>query len=135
MCSSDLGRVGRGEWFAMRRENARMAREVADMKAQLRAERFGRELDAMEAEGYRIPAARRPRLIAELVASNEPEALVESWRELFQRDATGVRIDMSRAAPIAEQNLTQDEIAALVREHAGNPTAFAKAINARTKRA
>lgn len=122
-----------GDMIAMRRENSRMARELAEMKAQLKAERFGRELDSMEAEGYRIPAAKRPRLLAQLVTSDEPEALLESWRELFARDATGVRIDMSRATP-GNQDLSKEELAALVRQHAGNPAEFAKAINARTKR-
>jgi hypothetical protein len=126
-------RAGRGEWFAMKRENARLARDLAEMKAQLTAERFGRELDAMESEGYRIPAARRPRLIADLVSSKNPEALIESWRELFTRDATGVRVDMSRAT-VGAQDINKDELAALVRQHAGNPAEFAKAINARTKR-
>lgn len=126
-------RPGGSEWFAMKRENARLARELAEMKAQMTAERFGRELDAMEGEGYRIPAKRRPRLIAELVASKNPEALIESWRELFSRDATNVRIDMSRSS-VGEQDISKDELADLVKRHAGNPAEFAKAINARTKR-
>jgi len=129
-------RFSRSEFYAMRRENTRMARELATIKAQLTAERFGREIDAMEAEGYRIPASRRPRLIAELVSSKDPDALIDSWRELFSRDATGVRIDMSRAAAAVSAAETVDpkEIAKLVKEHAGNPAAFAKAVNARIKR-
>lgn len=122
-----------GDMIAMRRENARMARELADIRAQLTAEKFGRELDLMESEGYRIPAAKRPALVAQLVASRDPEALIESWRELFSRDATGVRIDMNRAS-VGPQDISKDELAALVKQFAGNPAEFTKAINARTKR-
>jgi len=126
-------RPGRRELFAMRRENARMARELATMKAELSRERFSRDIDAMEQDGYRIPAGRRERLIADLVASKDPEALVDSWRELFARDPMGVRIDMSRASMPA-QDIGAREVSDLVREFAGKPEEYRKAINNRSKR-
>lgn len=125
-------RLGRADVFALRRENRRMQREIAQMRAELSAERFSRELDAMEAEGYRIPADRRPRLIAELAASRNPEDLIDSWRELFARDPMGVRIDMSRSALPKGNDLGKEEISAMVREFAGKPEEFAKAIAARS---
>jgi hypothetical protein len=126
-------RPGRRELFAMRRENARMARELATMKAELSRERFSRDIDAMEQDGYRIPAGRRERLIADLVASKDPETLLDSWRELFARDPMGVRIDMSRASMPA-QDIGAREVSDLVREFAGKPEEYRKAINNRSKR-
>lgn len=126
-------RMGRPDLFAMRRENARMARELATMKAELAAERFSRELDAMEADGYRIPAERRPRLIADLASSNNPEDLIDTWRDLFARDPMGVRIDMSRAS-LPKGDIDSKQISDLVREFAGKPEEFTKAINSRIKR-
>lgn len=121
------------EVFAMKRENARMARELSQMKGELAAERFSRELDAMEADGYRIPAARRPRLIADLASSRNPEDLIDTWRDLFARDPMNVRIDMSRAS-LPQGDLDAAQVTALVREYAGKPDEFKKAINSRIKR-
>ena len=121
------------EVFAMKRENSRMARELAQMKGELAAERFSRELDAMEADGYRIPAARRPRLIADLASSRNPEDLIDTWRDLFARDPMNVRIDMSRAS-LPQGDLDAAQVTALVREYAGKPDEFKKAINSRIKR-
>jgi hypothetical protein len=121
------------EVFAMKRENSRMARELAQMKGELAAERFSRELDAMEADGYRIPAARRPRLIADLASSRNPEDLIDTWRDLFARDPMNVRIDMSRAS-LPQGDLDAAQVTALVREYAGKPDEFKKAINNRIKR-
>jgi hypothetical protein len=110
-----------------------MARELAVMKAELSAEKFSRELDAMEADGYRIPAARRPRLIAELAASRDPADLIDTWRDLFARDPMGVRIDMGRAS-LPKTDIDREGVADLVRQYAGKPEEFAKAINSRIKR-
>jgi hypothetical protein len=114
----------------MRRENAKMQREIKALKAEISRERFGRELDAMEADGYRIPAAHRPRLIAELSASSDASALLESWRELFSRDPMGVRIDMGRSA-LPSADIDARQVGDLVREFAGKPEEFKKAINSR----
>lgn len=124
-------RPGRADLFAMRRENARMARELASMKAELQVEKFSRELDAMEADGYRIPAERRSRLIAELAASNDPTDLIDTWRELFARDPMGVRIDMGRASLPGSNTIDRSEVADLVKQYAGKPEEFAKAIHSR----
>jgi hypothetical protein len=126
-------RPGRVEVFAIRRENATLRRELNAMKAEMRREKFSREIDLMEHEGYRIPAAQRPRLIAQLEASSDPVATIEGWRELFTRDPMGVRIDMSRSST-GGGDLDAKEVASLVREFAGRPEEFKKAINSRTKR-
>lgn len=126
-------RRGKADTFALRRENAKMARELAAMRADFAREKFSKELDVMEAEGFRIPAAQRPRLVAQLQAATDPVEVLESWRDLFARDPMGVRIDMSRASLPAGDIGSQD-VAALVREFAGKPEEFKKAINSRIKR-
>ena len=126
-------RRSRFDRIAIRRENAKMARELATMKAELAAEKFSRELDSMEQEGYRIPAAMRHRLVAELAANRDPAELIDTWRELFARDPMGVRIDMSRAT-LPSSTIDNREISELVREFAGKPEEFRKAINSRIKR-
>lgn len=126
-------RRGKPDVFALRRENAKMARELGAIKAELKKAEFTREIDTLEAEGYRIPAAQRPRLIAELMTSGNPQETIDCWRELFARDPMGVRIDMSRAAA-PSGDLDGSEISALVREFAGKPEEFKKAINTRLKK-
>lgn len=126
-------RLGQREIFAIKRENARMGRELAQMKGELAAEKFSRELDAMESDGYRIPTTRRPRLIAELASATNPDDLIETWRDLFARDPMGIRIDMSRAS-LPQGDIDPSQISALVKEFAGKPEEFKKAINNRIKR-
>jgi hypothetical protein len=126
-------RPGRADVFALRRENARMARELREIRSELAQEKFSRELDAMEQDGYRIPSERRPQLIAELAASRDPASLIDTWRDLFSRDSTGVRIDMGRATLRHSDSDTRN-ISDLVREFAGKPEEFVKAVNARVKR-
>jgi hypothetical protein len=123
-------RRGSADTFSLRRENARMAREIASMKAEFAREKFSKELDIMEAEGYRVPAAQRPRLIAALQGAKDPVEMLESWRDLFARDPMNVRIDMSRAA-VPAGDINGSDVAALVREFAGKPEEFKKAINSR----
>lgn len=125
-------RPGRVDTFALRSENARMTRELNAMKAEMQREKFSREIDIMEQEGYRIPAAHRPRLIAELSASADPVGTLEAWRDLFARDPMGVRIDMSRAA-LPAGDIDTKQVSDLVREFAGKPEEFKKAINSRLK--
>jgi len=126
-------RQGSVDVFAMRRENSRMQRELSQIRSDLAKAKFAREIDAMEQDGYRIPAARRGRLIAELSASRDPSDLIDTWRDLFARDPMNTRIDMSRSS-LPQGDIDARQIAELVREHAGNPTAFAKAVNSRNKR-
>lgn len=127
------GRPGKPDVFALRRENAKMARELKSIKDELKKAEFTREIDTLEAEGYRIPASQRPRLIGELMASANAQETIDCWRELFARDPMGVRIDMSRAAA-PSGDLNGAEVAALVREFAGKPAEFTKAINSRLKK-
>lgn len=126
-------RPGKVDTFAIRRENARMTRELNSLKAEMQREKFSRELDIMEAEGYRVPAAHRPRLIAELSASADPVGTLEAWRDLFARDPMNVRIDMSRASLPASTDIDTKQVSDLVREFAGKPEEFKKAINSRLK--
>ena len=128
------GRPGKADVFAIRRENVTLRRELESIKSEMRREKFGREIDLMEHEGYRIPAAQRPRLLAELESSRDPASTIEGWRELFQRDPMGVRIDMSRATTGGSTEIDAKEISSLVREFAGKPEEFKKAINSRLKR-
>ena len=128
------GRPGKADVFAIRRENVTLRRELESIKSEMRREKFGREIDLMEHEGYRIPAAQRPRLLAELESSRDPASTIEGWRELFQRDPMGVRIDMSRATTGGSTEIDAKEISSLVREFAGKPEEFKKAINSRIKR-
>lgn len=126
-------RIGRPDVFALRNENRRMKRELDSIRAELNAEKFSRELDAMEAEGYRIPAERRPKLIAELSVARNPADLLDQWRDLFARDPMGVRIDMSRAA-LPKGDIDTKQVSDMVREFAGRPEEFKKAINSRLTR-
>lgn len=124
-------RAGKADTFALRRDNIRMSRELATIRAELNAEKFSRELDGMEQDGYRIPAERRPQLISELAISSDPSALIDTWRDLFARDPYGTRIDMSRAALPQSSNINTGQVSDLVREFAGRPAEFTKAINSR----
>jgi hypothetical protein len=125
-------RAGSASFFAMRRENRKMQNELAKMKAELAKERFSRDLDGMVSEGYAIPDSHRPRLIAELTAAKNPEVLLDAWRDLFARDPMGVRIDMSRAS-LPAGDIDTKQVSDLVREFAGKPEEFKKAINSRLK--
>ena len=124
--------AGKGS-YALRAELARTKARMARMEAELRREKFSREIDLLEQEGYRIPASQRDRLIAQLQGARtaaEAVDMIESWRELFARDPIATKIDMSRAAlPRGDV-----DVADLVKEFAGRPGEFAKAINSRIKR-
>jgi len=72
-------------------------------------------------------------LLGELIASRNPSQLIDTWRDLFARDPMGVRIDMSRAT-LPSSTIDNREISELVREFAGKPEEFRKAINSRIKR-
>lgn len=126
-------RRGAADTFALRRENSKMARELHAIKAELSKERFSRELDLMEQDGYSIPSKMRPRLLAELSRSTDPAGTIEGWRELFAQNPMGVRIDMSRAS-MPSGDLDARQISDLVREFAGKPEEFRKAVNSRIKR-
>jgi hypothetical protein len=123
-------RRGAADTFALRRENSKMARELHAIKSELSKERFSRELDLMEQDGYTIPSKMRPRLLAELSRATDPASTIEGWRELFAQNPMGVRIDMSRAS-MPQGDLDARQVSDLVREFAGKPEEFRKAVNSR----
>jgi hypothetical protein len=115
--------------YALRSENARLKARMGRLEAEVKRERFSREIEIMEQEGYRIPEGQRPALLAQLAAAKDPVALLESWRELFSRDPIGAKIDMSRAA--MPKAMAVGDVGDLVKQFAGKPDEFAKAINSR----
>ena len=115
--------------YSIRAENARLKARMGRLEAEIKREKFAREIDLMEQEGYRIPEAQRDSLVAQLQASRDPVSLIESWRDLFARDPIGTKIDMSRAS--LPRSADVGNVADLVKQFAGKPEEFAKAINAR----
>lgn len=119
--------------YALRSENARLKARMSRLETEIKRDRFARELEIMEQEGYRIPEGQRGALVAQLSAARDPVALLESWRDLFARDPIGAKIDMSRAS--LPKSMAVGEVGDLVKQFAGKPDEFAKAINSRiTKR-
>ena len=119
--------------YAIRSENARLKARMARLEGEIKREKFAREIDILEQEGYRIPESQRGALLAQLQAARDPVALLESWRELFARDPIGTKIDMSRAS--LPKAMSPGDVGDLVKQFAGKPEEFAKAINSRmTKR-
>jgi biotin operon repressor len=118
--------------YSLRSENARLKSRMERLEAEIRREKFSREIDILEQDGYRIPESQRDNLMTQLQASRDPVALLESWRSLFSRDPIGAKIDMSRAA--MPKTVSGGDISSLVKEFAGKPEEFAKAINSRIKR-
>jgi hypothetical protein len=118
--------------YSLRAENARLKARMGRLEAEIKREKFAREIDILEQEGYRIPEAQRENLIASLQSARDPVSLLESWRELFARDPIGTKIDMSRAA--LPKSVQVSDVGDLVKQFAGKPDEFAKAINARMKK-
>lgn len=119
--------------YAIRSENARLKARMARLEAEMKREKFAREIDILEQEGYRIPESQRGALLAQLQSASDPVALLESWRDLFARDPIGTKIDMSRAS--LPKAMSPGDVGDLVKQFAGKPEEFAKAINSRmTKR-
>lgn len=118
--------------YSLRSENARLKARMSRLEAEIKREKFAREIDLMEQEGYRIPETQRENLMSSLMASKDPVALLESWRDLFARDPIGTKIDMSRAA--LPKSVEVSDIGSLVKQFAGKPDEFAKAINSRIKK-
>jgi hypothetical protein len=117
--------------YALRSENARLKSRFARLEAELKREKFEREVEIMEQEGYRIPDSQRAALVGQLQASRNPVELLESWRDLFARDPIGTKIDMSRAA--LPRGMDIGDVGSLVKQFAGKPEEFARAINSRMK--
>ena len=123
--------ASRRSTYALRSENARLKSRFARLEAELKREKFEREVEIMEQEGYRIPDSQREALVGQLQASRNPVALLESWRDLFARDPIGTKIDMSRAA--LPRGMDIGDVGSLVKQFAGKPEEFARAINSRMK--
>ena len=118
--------------YSIRAENARLKARMSRLEAEIKREKFAREIDMMEQEGYRIPESQRDNLMTSLMGASDPVSLLESWRELFARDPIGTKIDMSRAA--LPKSVEVSDIGTLVKQFAGKPEEFAKAINSRIKK-
>lgn len=118
--------------YSLKAENARLKARMSRLEAEIKREKFAREIDLMEQDGYRIPEAQRENLMSSLMSSSDPVALLESWRDLFARDPIGTKIDMSRAS--LPKSVNNTDISALVKEFAGRPDEFVKAINSRIKK-
>ena len=118
--------------YSLRMENARLKSRMSRLESEIKREKFEREINIMEQEGYRIPESQRDNLVASLMTSNDAVGLLESWRDLFARDPIGTKIDMSRAA--LPRSVDVSDIDSLVEQFAGKPTEFAKAINSRIKK-
>ena len=118
--------------YSLRSENARLKARMSRLEAEMKREKFAREIEIMEQEGYRIPESQRDNLVETLMASRDAVGLLESWRELFARDPIGTKIDMSRAA--LPKSMEVSDIGTLVKQFAGKPEEFAKAINSRIKK-
>ncbi len=107
---------------------------IADLDSQVRKSRFEKILAEMTSEGYRIGKNEKA-LMAQLEQSVNPDETVRVWKSCFKRDPVGIRFDSRNLAMPYNESLTQSDISALVREHAGNPEAFRKAINSRIRKA
>ncbi len=110
------GKKSRGSVRAVEMERDNFARELAtqkqnntDMRADLLAERYGRTLDEMGMQGYRLgDTAKRAALLDEIVASADPDDTLEAaktacdaklnfMKGYIAKDPTGMRINQDGA--------------------------------------
>lgn len=70
------------------------ANETIALRNELRQEKFTRQLDQMQAEGYRIPD--RAAVLERVTAASDPDKELDFLKGLMQRDPIGVRIDQSQ---------------------------------------
>jgi hypothetical protein len=129
----EASREGDPEMFSLRSNNARLSAEVKALKDAMSRAEFERQIDAMAADGYRIPDEERPGLVASLTASADPSKTLASWRSLFARDPVGVRIDMSRAQHAGSGSITADDVRSMVSAFAGKPEEFRRAVAEKLK--
>lgn len=118
------------------REKVKFERRIAALEQELAKERFSREIDAMEAEGYSVSCC-RDEMIAELIDSKDSGRKLAFWRENFRRDPVGVRVGggvqaRSGLRPEASGNLDRNIVNKLVAEAAGDPEKF-KTLMAKAK--
>lgn len=115
------------------REKAKFEKRIAALEGALAKERFSRDLDAMESEGYAI-AASRDEMLEELVSSGDPARKIQFWRDNFRRDPIGVRVDVKPASGLKRpvESVDRETVTKLVAEADGDPEKF-KTLMARAK--
>lgn len=115
------------------REKAKFEKRIAALEGALAKERFSRDLDAMESEGYAI-AASRDEMLEELVSSGDPTRKIQFWRDNFRRDPIGVRVDVKPASGLKRpvESVDRETVTKLVAEADGDPEKF-KTLMARAK--
>jgi hypothetical protein len=115
------------------REKAKFEKRIAALEGSLAKERFSRDLDSMESEGYAI-AASRDEMLEELVSSGDPARKIQFWRDNFRRDPIGVRVDVRPASGLKRsvESVDRETVAKFVAEAAGDPEKF-KTLMARAK--
>lgn len=108
-------------------DKARFERRIAALESELAKERFSRELDLMEADGFAV-ACCRDEMIAELSEAKDPARKIAFWRENFRRDPVGVRVGSRPSSGLkaepASSNLNRETVAKLVAEAAGDAEKF-----------
>jgi hypothetical protein len=115
------------------REKTKFEKRIAALEGALAKERFSRDLDSMESEGYAI-AASRDEMLEELVSSGDPARKIQFWRDNFRRDPIGVRVDVRPASGLKRSvdSVDRETVAKFVAEAAGDPEKF-KTLMARAK--
>lgn len=116
------------------RAKATFERRIAALERELSKERFSRELDSMETEGFSISCC-RDEMLEELVDAKDPQRKIAFWRENFRRDPVGVRVAASPRSgvkPEVSSSIDRETVAKLVAEAAGDPEKF-KTLMARAK--
>jgi hypothetical protein len=134
MKDTNLGKTKNSK-SAFAREKERFERRIAALEQELAKERFSREIDSMQTDGYSVDCCREE-MIEELVFAKDPQKKIAFWRENFRRDPVGIRV--AAAAPRSgmkndpTNNLNRETVAKLVAEAAGDAEKF-KTLMARAK--
>jgi hypothetical protein len=107
------------------REKAKFERRIAALERDLAKERFSRELDSMESEGFAV-ACCREEMLDELVAAKDPQRKLSFWRENFRRDPVNVRINQTPRSGVtpAPVEISREIVAKLVAQADGDPEKF-----------
>lgn len=129
---SKHGKSGSKTEFARMKE--KFERRIVALENELAKERFSRDLDAMQAEGFAVDCC-RDEMIEELVSSSNPQRKLAFWRENFRRDPVNVRVaaaPRSGVKPESTGTVDRDTVAKLVAEAAGDAEKF-KTLMARAK--
>ena len=113
----------------------RFERRITALETDLAKERFSRELDTMEYEGFSVSCC-RDEMLNELVISKDPARKLSFWRENFRRDPVGIRVPQGRSgtrndAP-ASSSIDRETVAKLVAQADGDAEKF-KTLMAKAK--